>query len=115
MCTNREPLPHGIMETGAWILLLGRGSGKPSALPGAAGWVIYPEIKLKPELVKQMIAGLSKAVSREGWTCGPAFRPPLFRQTQQDRYTMNERRIYTINKQEIIDGFKYLHGIQTSV
>lgn len=61
----------------------------------------------------QMITGLSKAVSMEGWTCGPAFRSPLLRQTQ-DRSTMNELRIYTINKQEIIEGFKYLHSIQAS-
>lgn len=31
-----------------------------------------------------------------------------------DRCTMNELRIYTANKQEIIDGFKYLHGMQAS-
>lgn len=27
---------------------------------------------------------------------------------------MNELRIYIANKQEIIDGFKYLHGMQAS-
>lgn len=67
--------------------------------------------RLKARIGETADQGPSKAVSREGWTSGPAFRPPLLRQIQQDRCTMNELRIYTANKQEIIDGFKYLHGI----
>lgn len=65
----------------------------------------------KIDLVETADQGPSKAVSREGWTSSPAFRPPLLRQIQQDRCTMNELRIYTANKQEMIDGFKYLHGV----
>ena len=47
-------------------------------------------------------------------TQGPLFGPPLPRQIQQDRCTMNEPKIYTANKQEIMDGFKYLQGMQAS-
>lgn len=62
----------------------------------------------------QLTTGLSEAFPREGWTRSPAFRPALLRQIQRDRRTMNELRIYTANKQEIIDGFKYLHRTQAS-
>lgn len=70
--------------------------------------------KPKPELAIQLTTGLRKAAPREEQTHGPAFRPPFLRQIQQGRCTMNELRIYTANKQEIIDRFKYLHGMQAS-
>lgn len=71
--------------------------------------------KTEARLVVLLTSGLSKAVSGEGWTPSPAFRLPASpRQMQQDTCTMNGLRAYADNKQEIIDGFKYLNSMQAS-
>lgn len=71
------------------------------------------KVKPQPELVIQLTTGLSKAVPGKGGhrPCLQAFPSEML---QGDRCTINELSIYTANKQEIIDGFKYLHGMQAS-